>query len=232
MQKNNVEKNNANQPLGLTVYDLPSPVDSVAYDAKRTRAGRFRMLLVFIICLSPVVASYFMYYVARPASINSFGELIQPTRSLPHSQMIDLQGQAGGLSQLKKQWLLISVGSGACPLECQNRLYLQRQILASLGKERGRVDWVWLISDDEAVPAQILPGLQEAQVWRIQSKVIEAWLKPQTGFALQDHFYLVDPMGEWMMRFSALIDKEKAALIKKDLERVLRASAGWDLPGR
>jgi len=39
-------------------------------------------------------------------------------------------------------------------------------------------------------------------------------------------------MGEWMMRFPAPIDKDRATPIKKDLERVLRASAGWDLPGR
>lgn len=232
MQKNNVEKNNDDQPLGLTVYDLPSPVESVAHDAKRTRAGRLGMLLVFIICLSPVVASYFMYYVARPASIKSFGELIQPTQSLPNAPMTNLQGQAGDLSQLKKQWLFISVGSGACPIECQNRLYLQHQIWVSLGKERVRFDWVWLISDNEAVPAPILPGLKEAQVWRVKSQVLEAWLKPQSNFSLQDHFYLVDPMGEWMMRFPPPIDKDRATPIKKDLERVLRASAGWDLPGR
>jgi hypothetical protein len=40
---------------------------------------------------------------------------------------------------------------------------------------------------------------------------------------------IVDPMGEWMMRVPA--DPEPMRL-KRDVERLLRASAGWDRPGR
>jgi hypothetical protein len=36
-------------------------------------------------------------------------------------------------------------------------------------------------------------------------------------------------MGAWLMR--APVDPEPAKL-KRDLERLLRASAGWDTPGR
>ena len=57
-------------------------------------------------------------------------------------------------------------------------------------------------------------------------------------------------MGNWMMRFPAVtqpaqpdgaqpapgllkgIDTAAAAKTKRDIERVLRASASWDLPGR
>jgi hypothetical protein len=49
---------------------------------------------------------------------------------------------------------------------------------------------------------------------------------------LADHWYLVDPMGEWMMRFPAPIDREHLPRIKRDIERLLRASAGWDRAGR
>jgi len=43
---------------------------------------------------------------------------------------------------------------------------------------------------------------------------------------------MVDPMGEWMMRFPARLNTEGALKAKRDIERVLRASASWDLPGR
>ena len=32
---------------------------------------------------------------------------------------------------------------------------------------------------------------------------LAAWLQPEAGHALEDHLYLVDPMGEWMMRVPA-----------------------------
>jgi hypothetical protein len=58
------------------------------------------------------------------------------------------------------------------------------------------------------------------------------WLAPGSGQALQDHLYLVDPMGNWMMRFPPKLDLSTASAVKRDVERVLRASASWDQPGR
>jgi hypothetical protein len=39
-------------------------------------------------------------------------------------------------------------------------------------------------------------------------------------------------MGNWMMRFPAKLDAEGATKAKRDLERLLRASAAWDQAGR
>ena len=61
---------------------------------------------------------------------------------------------------------------------------------------------------------------------------VQQWLAPAAGHQLQEHLYLVDPLGNWMMRFPANLDAEGAAKAKKDLERLLRASASWDEPGR
>ena len=44
-----------------------------------------------------------------------------------------------------------------------------------------------------------------------------------------DHLYVVDPMGEWMMRMPADPSPQK---VKRDLDRLLRASASWDRAGR
>jgi len=46
---------------------------------------------------------------------------------------------------------------------------------------------------------------------------------------LEDHLYLVDPSGNWMMRFPAALDPKQA---RRDVERVLRASSSWDKAGR
>jgi hypothetical protein len=219
-------------PLGLTVYDLPSPTEVAQADAQRTVKGRWLMWVVLLVCAAPVIASYFTYYVIRPQIQKSYGDLIQPTRSIPALRVTDLNQQTVDLLSLKNQWLLISVASGGCDATCQEHLYLQRQILTSLGRERDRLDWVWLISDDVPVSADIMPALKEAVVLRMRRADIEAWLQPAAGHDLSDHLYLVDPMGEWMMRFPTPIDREHAPRIKRDLERLLRASAGWDQAGR
>jgi hypothetical protein len=222
----------SDHPLGLTVYDLPTPQDVAQADEQRTSTGRWRMLLVLLVCAAPVVASYFTYYVIRPEARRNHGELIQPTKTLPDIQTRTLQGEVGQLTALKGQWLLISVASGACDERCQQQLYLQRQILTGLGRDRDRTDWVWLIDDEAPVPASIQPGLAEAVVLRVSREALAQWLSPAAGRSLSDHWFLVDPQGEWMMRFGPSIDAKSALLVKKDLERLLRAANGWDQAGR
>ena len=55
---------------------------------------------------------------------------------------------------------------------------------------------------------------------------------PLAGHALADHLYLVDPKGSWMMRFPAGLDPAGASKVKRDLERLMRASSSWDKAGR
>ncbi len=220
------------KPLGLTVYDLPEPGAVADADARQTASGRLRMLLVLLVCAAPVIASYLTYYVVRPQSLRSFGELILPVAAMPDLQAKDLKGQTVALSSLKKQWLLVSVAGGACPAECQQNLFLQRQTRAALGRERDRTDWVWLVTDDAPLDAALLVGLQDAIVLRVPQAEVSQWLKPQAASKLEDHLYLVDPNGDWMMRFPALLQIDQAPKMRKDWDRLLRASVSWDKAGR
>jgi hypothetical protein len=219
-------------PLGMTVYDLPLPAEVAQADAKRTSMGRFNMLLVLLACAAPVVASYITYYWVRPEARRNFGELIQPTRAIPRIEAERLDGTKMVLTELKGQWLLVSVAGAACDAACQQHLYLQRQILVGLGKERPRTEWLWLVNDKAQVPKSLLPALEEATVLRIDPQALAQWLQPEANKKLEDHLYMVDPMGEWMMRFPAQLNTEGALKAKRDMERLLRASASWDLPGR
>ena len=220
------------KPLGLTVYDLPEPGAVADADARQTASGRLRMLLVLLVCAAPVIASYLTYYVVRPQSLRSFGELILPVAAMPDLQAKDLKGQTVALSSLKKQWLLVSVAGGACPAECQQNLFLQRQTRAALGRERDRTDWVWLVTDDAPLDAALLVGLQDAIVLRVPQAELAKWLKPQAAIKLEDHLYLVDPNGDWMMRFPARLQIDQAPKMRKDWDRLLRASVSWDKAGR
>ncbi|MBE7940290.1 MULTISPECIES: hypothetical protein [Ramlibacter] len=224
------------EPLGLTVHSLPQPGAALQDDARRTAAGRLRMLLVLAICAAPVIASYFTYYVLHPSGHASHGELIEPVRPLPAVMGERLDGQPSPLAALKGQWLLVSVASGDCDAACEKHLYLQRQLRESLGKDKDRVDWVWLVDDSRPVRPELQRALAQATVLRVAPETLAAWLAPATGHALQDHLYLVDPMGNWMMRFTPStgpeLDIAGAKKIRRDLDRLLRASDSWDQPGR
>jgi len=221
------------EPLQMSVHSLPSPVAAAQGEARRTRSGRWKMLVVLAVCAAPVIASYFTYYVIRPEGRRNYGELIEPQRPLPAITAVTVDGaQAVPLPSLAGQWLLVSVASGQCGQACENHLYLQRQLRESLGKDKDRLDWVWLIDDMAPVREALRPGLREATVLRVDSRQLSQWLAPAAGHALADHLYVVDPMGHWMMRFPANLDAEGAAKAKRDLERLMRASAGWDEAGR
>ena len=190
------------------------------------------MIAVLLVCAAPVIASYFTYYVIRPEGRRNFGELITPQRPLPAIATTDLNGKPGALVALINQWLLISVASANCDTPCQQRLYFQRQLRESLGKEKVRVDWVWLVTDTAAVDARLKPALTEATVLRVPPGELAQWLPPATGQRIEDHLYVVDPLGNLMMRFPANMDAAGAAKAKRDLDRLLRASGSWDKEGR
>ncbi len=222
----------ADQPLGMTVHSLPTPEQALGSEGARTSRGRWKMFAVMVICAAPVIASYFTYYVLRPEGRRNFGELIDPQQSLPDLVAARLDGQPTNLRALKGQWLLVSASGAACDDVCNHNLYLQRQMRESLGKDKDRLDRVWLITDDQPVSASLQEALVGTTVLRVPLAPVSAWLKPGAENSLGDHLYVVDPMGNWMMRFPARIDLAGAAKAKRDLERLLRASASWDTPGR
>jgi hypothetical protein len=217
--------------LSFTVHSLPSPALDDA--ARRTASGRWKMLAVLAVCAAPVVASYFTYFVIKPQGRGNYSELITPPRAWPDSlPMTTLAGQAVKPASLRGQWLLVVVADAACDATCEKHLYLQRQLRESLGRDKDRIDKVWFITDGAAprpeVVAAVMQG-QAAHVLRVPREALSAWLSPAPGQTLDQHLYLVDPMAQWMMRVPPNPDPAK---LKRDIERLLRASASWDMPGR
>jgi hypothetical protein len=216
----------------MTVYSLPTPGQTALDPQTRTRLGRWKMALVLLICAAPVVASYLSYYVLRPEGRRNHGELIDPQRPLPDLVATTLDGRSVNLRTLKDQWLLISVAGGACDAACANHLYFQRQLREGLGKNKDRLDRVWLVDDAAPVADALQPALRDATVLRVPRAALAQWLAPQAGQQLENHLYVVDPMGNWMMRFAPGVDLATAPKIKKDLEQLMRGSEGWDQAGR
>lgn len=218
-------------PLSFTVHSMPAP--GLDADARRTASGRLKMLLVLLVCAAPVIASYLTYFVIRPDGRTNYGELIEPLRPIPAElPLADLQGKPIEPRALRGQWLLVVVAGGQCDAGCEKRLWLQRQLREALGRDRDRLDKVWLVDDAAPLRTETLAAVSAGTpvtVLRTDAAALGEWLQPAAGHALEDHFYLVDPLGNWMMRMPAEPNPSK---VKRDVERLLRASSGWDQPGR
>lgn len=218
------------EPLGLSVYSLPSP--EVAASERAVVHGRWKLLAILFICSLPVAAAYFAYFVVKPQGRAALGELIQPVHPVAQLQASTLDQKALPLAQLKGQWLLVSAVTQACEAACQQRLFLHHQLRETLNKDKDRVDWIVLQSEGVTVPELPLGILKEATVLRASADVMVQWLPPAPGAQIADHLYVVDPLGNTMMRFPAVFDGGGAAKARKDLDRLLRASLNWDPPGR
>lgn len=220
----------ADEPLNLAVYSLPKPHESASATSPLT--GRWKLLAIMLICSLPVMVSYLAYFVVRPQGQASFGALIEPVRPVDALVGRGLDGTERPLADLKGQWLLVSVGAGACAPDCQQRLFLQRQLRKTLGKDQERVDWVWLVNDSAPVADSLRQALDDAVVLRVDHASLAHWLLAPNGQTVGDFLYVVDPMGNTMMRFPAQFDGAGAAKARRDLDRLLRASVAWDTPGR
>ncbi len=219
----------------LTVHDMPrahmTPADAVA-DSRQRRAGRLKVLLVMLMCAAPVIASYLTYFVIRPEGTTNYSALMSPAREWPANlALTDDAGKPVNPATLRRQWLLVSLGGGACDAACQKRLYTQRQLREMLGRERDRLDKIFIVLDDVVIKPElqaVLNGAPATRVLRAERASLAAWLGVDAK-AVDQQLYIVDPMGLWMMR--APVDPEPAKL-KRDLDRLMRASSFWDRAGR
>jgi cytochrome oxidase Cu insertion factor (SCO1/SenC/PrrC family) len=174
--------------------------------------------LIVALTTAPVVASYLAYYFWRPAHTVNYGDLIGPGR-LPDPALTQLDGTPFRFSQLKGKWALVSLDSGRCAVHCDEKLLYMRQLRLTQGKDQDRIERVWLVVDDAVPPAGLVaryPG-----TWVVRSADAGLLrLFPGKGLAT-DHIYLVDPLGNVMLRFPR--DPEPRLMIK-DLSRLLKAS--------
>lgn len=214
----------------MTVHSLPS---ADAGQTQQRRMGRLKMVMVLLVCAAPVLASYFTYYVVRPTGAGAaYGELIDPPKPMPDVVALDAAGQPQRLQGLAGQWLMVVVSGAACGPACEERLFMQRQLREMTGRERDRIDKLWLVVDDLPIAGALQTALQATpamHILRLPRDRVASWLAPAPGQALEDHLYIVDPMGRWMMRMPAAAEPGR---VKRDMDRLLRAAASWDKAGR
>lgn len=208
-----------------------------AADARRRRAGRMKMLAILLVCAAPVIASYFTYYVVRPEGRTNYGTLIDPMRDVgalgtivatvgpapgrPAAENPASHPQGGSIGSMRGRWIMLVVAPSACDETCRERLYEIRQVRLTAGKDRDRVERVWLLEDDGAPDPALLAQHEGLVLMRANAEALAKALPAAAGARASDHIYMIDPLGNLMMRFPADADPNR---MKKDLAKLLRAS--------
>lgn len=184
---------------------------------RSTRAGRIKLVLLFLAFASPVIASYLTYYVFPPSGRTNYGELIEPQQPVGETQLTQNgQDSAFALTQLRGKWVMLVVYADRDEASLKGRLYAMRQVRLTTGKDMDRIERVLVLLEVDAPAADLL---EQHQGMRVLKTTREQW-QSRWGQPL-DRILMVDPLGNLMMRFPALADPNK---MKKDLSRLLRAS--------
>lgn len=186
--------------------------------ANRTSA-RLKLLLLALVCAAPVIGSYLLYFVSPPeGGKKNYGELIAPVAVAALAPQPQVPAPSD-LAPVAGKWLLVMVDSGTCGEGCTKKLWQIRQLRLTQGKEMDRIVRVWLV-DDEAVPDESVRKEYEGTVILPRSRFPELARLPANG-SPRDHLYLIDPIGNLMMRFPADPDLNR---VKKDLVHLLKVS--------
>jgi len=180
------------------------------------------LFIVLAVCAAPLIFSYLTYYVIKPEGRTNYGDLIDPrAHPIPELGLQHLDGQSASLEQFSGKWILLQVDQAACAKPCTDKLYYMRQLRLTQGKEMDRIERVWLVTDDAPLDTALMKQYDGTRLLRVDPKKLAAWLPVQAGTQPADHLYLIDPLGNLMMRFPKDPDANK---IKKDISRLLKAS--------
>jgi cytochrome oxidase Cu insertion factor (SCO1/SenC/PrrC family) len=163
---------------------------------------RLKLALVFLACASPFLLGWLAYELRWTSGpTGNYGELVPP------------HAVGGPLTQLRGKWVLVTFDAAACDAECERKLYVVRQVRKAQGKEYERIERLWLLLDGGKPRPEVMAAIEGAHV--------AADAGVSKGFPDLRGIYLVDPLGNLMMRFPA--DPDPSKMIK-DLQRLLKYS--------
>ena len=199
--------------MSSSTSNEPKPAGA---DPARYRGLRVA-LVILALCAMPFITAWIGYVVGpRPSSLTNYGDLIE-ARPLPDPVLQTLDGKPFRLSQLRGKWVLVQLDSSGCAAQCRKKLLYMRQLRLSQGKDSERIERAWLLTDDGMPDATLLHEYEGTQVAR--GREIAAQF-PAARSAV-DHIYIIDPLGNLILRFPA--DPEPRGMVK-DMARLLRAS--------
>lgn len=172
------------------------------------RRGRVQLVLLALAFAAPFALALLAWrYDWATGKTSNYGELIVPARPLAGEVFARLRGR----------WLLVTFDAAACDAYCERKLYFMRQVRRAQGKDEERIARLWLLTDAAAPRTALLEAVEGTH--RAPAGALAAQF-PAAG-ALADHIYVVDPLGNLMMRYPR--DPDPSRMLK-DLQRLLKVA--------
>lgn len=173
------------------------------------RRGRLKLALIGALFALPVIGGWLAYVTGWvPGTTSNYGTLLAP-RPIALAPVVALRGK----------WVLVQLDGGACGARCETKLYYMRQVRRAQGKDMGRVERLWLVTDTVEPKGELLAAIAGTRIAAAGAEVAAAFPAPGQP---SDHIYLIDPLGNVMLRFPR--DPDPAKMVK-DLERLLKYSS-------
>lgn len=183
------------------------------------RSNRIKFIALILLLLTPVVASVILHNIKfRPESTVNYGELLE-VKAI-HGQAHEIEHNTiFREKQLHGKWSFIMIDSGNCEEYCQKKLYQMRQIRLTQNTEKDRINRIWII-DDQAMPTQEIKNEFKGTVLLTinDDQFLDQFPAASTT---RDHIYLIDPMGNLMMRYPRDANPSKIA---NDIKLLLKLS--------
>ena len=187
---------------------------STSDSANAPTRARLKLLTLGVLCIAPIVASYTLYFFFRPGAARNYGELITP---VPVPEIVSERTPA--YASLKGKWVLLMADGGACGELCKAHLWQIRQLRLTQGKEMDRLMRAWLVDDDVTPDQGVLRDYEGTVVLR---KKDAAGLYERVGAETsRNHIFVIDPLGNLMMKFPANPDLNR---VKRDISHLLKVS--------
>ena len=175
---------------------------------KRSRAKLLLLISIAFVPLFIAYAAYFYFPEVAPEGSTNNGELITPP--LSGADISDVLAAPG-------KWTLVQAVGSSCDADCEQLLYLSRQVVIGLGKDSGRMQRVMLHNGE--LPAVLQDWLAREHGDLVVAGGDTTLLTSKTSD--QPLLFLVDPLGNVMMRYSA---ETAGKPMLKDLKHLLRIS--------
>jgi len=182
------------------------------------KANRRKFLLLLALMCAPVIVSYALYFSDYRPDSKHYGELL-PIVKVSGKGTDIADNTILRMKDLHGKWVLVTVDSGRCDELCKEKLYFMRQVRLVQGKEKHRIERLWLINDDSDPDPELIK--EHEGVYFVRDKDNEIIKLFETTNVHTKHIYLLDPIGNLMMRFPEKIDGKKMG---NDIKRLLHVS--------
>lgn len=172
----------------------------------QVRRGRRTALLLFAIGFGPMIFATFMYYGGwlHPETRSNHGELIQPVMPVAELNLVDADDQPlhtrFGPQLENPKWMMI-VTAQTCGEDCEQLLYLARQVNIALGKNANRVGRAaWIDTVPQELQSRWSNEYSSMERLRLAPGAEPAW-PAAVNPAEAPGILVVDPFGNVMMHY-------------------------------